>query len=150
MKSTMSSGTSKGSVKGGSGAEQCVSCPPSLSRARSRHTTGAAPSSSFSSSQLAPGLIRHKRRDVLWGFALAFGLLPHEEEARALPLAPLGPVKTGSQKNTGLGIEEVKERITKSLKEGQYFVNASGLDTTIFADDCQFKDPTNDVKGLSR
>jgi hypothetical protein len=51
---------------------------------------------------------------------------------------------------TGLSTEEVKAILQKALEDGQYFVNSSGLPREIFDNNCRFKDPTNDVAGLSR
>ena len=79
--------------------------------------------------------------------------LSDQDLAYALPLAPLGKVKRGdsyAEKKTGLSTEEVKAILQKALEDGQYFVNSSGLPREIFDNNCRFKDPTNDVAGLSR
>lgn len=99
--------------------------------------------------------------------------------AAALPLAPLGRPgdRAGGPKRTGLSAEEVAAVLAQNLREGQYFVTGDltpevqreqtkilafcslprrGLlgtlppFTQVFADDCRFRDPTNDVVGLSR
>ncbi|KAG7667161.1 hypothetical protein Ndes2526B_g04334 [Nannochloris sp. 'desiccata'] len=71
--------------------------------------------------------------------------------AEALPLAPLGKVEkhVGGDKLTNLLPEEVAHILARNLRDGQYFVTGD-LTPEIFADDCRFKDPTNDVRGLSR
>ncbi|GLC39853.1 hypothetical protein PLESTB_001292000 [Pleodorina starrii] len=70
--------------------------------------------------------------------------------AAALPLGPLGPVRrVGGDKRTGLSAEEVAAVLKRDLAEGQYFVTGD-LTREIFADDCRFVDPTNDVTGLSK
>jgi len=71
--------------------------------------------------------------------------------AEALPLAPLGKVgkHVGGVKLTNLSPEEVANILARNLRDGQYFVTGD-LTPEIFADDCRFKDPTNDVRGLSR
>lgn len=71
--------------------------------------------------------------------------------AEALPLAPLGKVEkhVGGVKLTNLLPEEMANILARNLRDGQYFVT-DDLTPEIFADDCRFKDPTNDVRGLSR
>ncbi|KAG2428543.1 hypothetical protein HYH02_014347 [Chlamydomonas schloesseri] len=70
--------------------------------------------------------------------------------ASALPLGPLGPVKrVGGDKRTGLTAEEVADVLRRDLEVGQYFVTGD-LTRQVFADDCRFVDPTNDVTGLSK
>ncbi|GIL90152.1 hypothetical protein Vretimale_16354 [Volvox reticuliferus] len=70
--------------------------------------------------------------------------------AAALPLGPLGSVKrVGGDKQTGLSAEEVAEVLRRDLAEGQYFVTGN-LTREVFADDCRFIDPANDVTGLSK
>lgn len=70
--------------------------------------------------------------------------------ASAVPLGPLGPVqRVGGDKRTGLSAEEVAEVLRRDLAVGQYFVTGD-LTREIFADDCRFVDPTNDVTGLSK
>lgn len=72
------------------------------------------------------------------------------ERASALPLAPLGEVKrVGGDKRTDLTAEKVRDQLERDLRDGQYFVTGN-LTREIFADDCRFTDPTNDVVGLSR
>ncbi|KXZ50062.1 hypothetical protein GPECTOR_18g41 [Gonium pectorale] len=85
------------------------------------------------------------------GMAMAVGLpLASSWPAEALPLGPLGPVKrVGGEKLTGLGAEEVADILRRDLAVGQYFVTGD-LTREIFADDCRFVDPTNDVSGLSK
>ncbi|EFN56741.1 hypothetical protein CHLNCDRAFT_144171 [Chlorella variabilis] len=68
--------------------------------------------------------------------------------AEALELAPLGRVeRVGGDKLVGLSPEE--DILARNLREGQYFVTGD-LTPEIFADDCRFKDPTNETAGLSR
>ena len=70
--------------------------------------------------------------------------------ASALPLAPLGAVKSvGGAKRTGLSADEVAAILKADLVTGQYFVTGN-LTREVFDDNCRFKDPTNDVRGLSR
>jgi hypothetical protein len=78
-------------------------------------------------------------------------LLKPTSPAEALPLAPLGKVEkhVGSAKLTNLLPEEVANILARNLRDGQYFVTGD-LTPEIFADDCRFKDPTNDVRGLRR
>jgi hypothetical protein len=77
-------------------------------------------------------------------------LIKPNSPAEALPLAPLGKVETvGGRKLTNLPPQEVADILARNLRDGQYFVTGD-LTPEIFADDCRFKDPTNDVKGLSR
>jgi hypothetical protein len=44
---------------------------------------------------------------------------------------------------------QAQEVIARDLRDGQYFVTGD-LSKEIFADDCRFRDPTNDVVGLAR
>lgn len=70
--------------------------------------------------------------------------------ASALPLAPLGAVKAvGGAKRVGLSADEVAAILKEDLVTGQYFVTGN-LTREVFDDNCRFKDPTNDVRGLSR
>lgn len=80
-------------------------------------------------------------------------LLSRVESARALPLAPLGPPvrqPSSTGKRTGSSDAQALEVLARSLSEGRYFVNAEGKPTELFADDCRFRDPTNDIVGLKR
>ncbi|GLI71493.1 hypothetical protein VaNZ11_016708 [Volvox africanus] len=93
------------------------------------------------------------RRTVLRRF-VTIGLFAFLEgppsPAIALPLGPLGPVRrVGGDKQTGLSVEEVAEVLRRDLARGQYFVTGN-LTREVFADDCRFIDPTNDVTGLSK
>ena len=75
---------------------------------------------------------------------------PSRDDADALPLAPLGAVKSvGGAKRVGLSADEVAAILKEDLVTGQYFVTGN-LTREVFDDNCRFKDPTNDVKGLSR
>ncbi|KAL4443958.1 hypothetical protein ABPG75_011695 [Micractinium tetrahymenae] len=69
--------------------------------------------------------------------------------AQALELAPLGPVQAVGEKLEGLSAEQVKDILARNLREGQYFVTGD-LTPEIFDDDCVFRDPTNETRGLSR
>ena len=98
-----------------------------------------------------------RRREVLKGTSSVLAVWIssslskiNEKKALAIPLAPLGKTKKYGDKATGKSIEEVKSILKDSLEVGQYFVNSAGLPREVFKDDCRFKDPTNDVKGLSR
>ncbi|KAG2427637.1 hypothetical protein HXX76_012288 [Chlamydomonas incerta] len=89
------------------------------------------------------------RRALLAG-AVALAAAPLAGAAGALPLGPLGPVKrVGGDKRTGLTAEEVADVLRRDLEVGQYFVTGD-LTREVFADDCRFVDPTNDVTGLSK
>jgi len=46
-------------------------------------------------------------------------------------------------------IDDIAKQLEVDLREGQYFVTGK-LTRELFADDCRFVDPTNDVVGLSR
>jgi len=83
--------------------------------------------------------------------ALLLAYFPAAPIATALPLAPLGSTaeRIGGPKLTGLSPEEIKETLSRNLREGQYFITGD-LTPEIFADDCRFKDPTNDIRGLAR
>ncbi|GAB4818337.1 hypothetical protein N2152v2_005383 [Parachlorella kessleri] len=100
-----------------------------------------------------PVACAHSRRQTLAGAFLAtVAGAPwwKPPPADALPLAPLGGVeRVGGSKLTGLTVEQVKDILARDLSAGQYFVTGN-LTREVFADDCQFKDPTNDVTGLSR
>lgn len=50
---------------------------------------------------------------------------------------------------TGLGVEQVCDILEKDLRERKYFITGN-LTTAIFDDECRFRDPTNDIVGLSR
>ena len=93
------------------------------------------------------------RRHLLAGTASLVLFAPSitSTPSQALPLAPLGKVEqhVGGNKLTGLSPEEVANVLARNLREGQYFVTGD-LTPEIFADDCRFKDPTNDVVGLAR
>mmetsp|Transcript_26025 Transcript_26025/g.56771 ORF Transcript_26025/g.56771 Transcript_26025/m.56771 type:complete len:246 (+) Transcript_26025:50-787(+) len=89
------------------------------------------------------------RRNLLAGaiIALTTASVP---PSQAVPLAPLGEIKRiGGDKLIGLSVDEVKDILAKDLSVGQYFVTGN-LTREIFADDCRFVDPTNDVTGLSK
>ncbi|KAK3246376.1 hypothetical protein CYMTET_44086 [Cymbomonas tetramitiformis] len=78
-------------------------------------------------------------------------VLPAVGAVHAIPLAPLGKpgAPTGDAKRTGLSAAEIKDILSDDLTVGQYFVTGN-LTKEIFADDCRFKDPTNDIVGLAR
>ncbi|MEW5304681.1 MAG: hypothetical protein WDW36_007275 [Sanguina aurantia] len=76
--------------------------------------------------------------------------MSHPSPASAIPLAPLGRTKrVGGDKRTGMSVDQIKDILERDLAVGQYFVTGD-LTQEIFADDCRFADPTNDVSGLSR
>eukprot|EP00472_Partenskyella_glossopodia_P003030 CAMPEP_0197527428 /NCGR_PEP_ID=MMETSP1318-20131121/21606_1 /TAXON_ID=552666 /ORGANISM="Partenskyella glossopodia, Strain RCC365" /LENGTH=144 /DNA_ID=CAMNT_0043082065 /DNA_START=239 /DNA_END=673 /DNA_ORIENTATION=- len=54
------------------------------------------------------------------------------------------------EKRSGLSLDELKDILETSISKGQYFNNPEQMPIEIFRDDCRFKDPTTDVKGLSR
>jgi len=70
-------------------------------------------------------------------------------DAFATPLAPLGRIKSTGEKMTGLSLEEVKDVLAEDLSRRKYFITGN-LTEAIFDDECRFKDPTNDIVGLSR
>lgn len=43
----------------------------------------------------------------------------------------------------------MQDILARDLRDGQYFVTGD-LTLEVFADDCRFRDPTNDIVGLSR
>lgn len=70
--------------------------------------------------------------------------------AAATPLAPLGRAeRVGGEKLVGLDPQQVADILGRNLREGQYFITGD-LTPEVFADDCRFKDPTDDTRGLSR
>eukprot|EP00854_Cymbomonas_tetramitiformis_P006486 gene6486-7776_t len=80
----------------------------------------------------------------------------HEEQMSSKCMrreALLSAMKTaavmGDAKRTGLSAAEIKDILSDDLTVGQYFVTGN-LTKEIFADDCRFKDPTNDIVGLAR
>jgi len=69
-------------------------------------------------------------------------------------LAPLGSPQTSSNKTTNLSLQELADRLSKTLVQGDtgnggYFLSGD-LPTDIFRDDCVFVDPTNQVSSLSQ
>jgi hypothetical protein len=82
---------------------------------------------------------------------LGGAVLPsRHDDADAFPLAPLGAVKSvGAAKRANLGASAIAAILRDDLVNGQYFVTGN-LTREIFDDKCRFKDPTNDVVGLSR
>ncbi|CAG9465201.1 unnamed protein product [Pedinophyceae sp. YPF-701] len=92
------------------------------------------------------------RRDALAAGACVLATVPGlASTAEATPLAPLGKVgaSVGGEKRGGMGAEAVAKVLERDLREGQYFVTGA-LTPEIFEDECRFKDPTNDIVGLSR
>ena len=76
--------------------------------------------------------------------------LADQRAARAQPLGPLGRAgPLGGPKLRGRPAEEVARVLEADLRDSQYFVTGQ-LTPEVFADDCRFVDPTNDVVGLSR
>ena len=79
-------------------------------------------------------------------------IIKSNSPAEALPLAHLGSnveKHVGGDKLINLKPEEIADILTRNLRDGQYFVTGD-LTPEIFADNCRFKDPTNDVVGLAR
>eukprot|EP00242_Pyramimonas_sp_CCMP2087_P005563 CAMPEP_0198212530 /NCGR_PEP_ID=MMETSP1445-20131203/26495_1 /TAXON_ID=36898 /ORGANISM="Pyramimonas sp., Strain CCMP2087" /LENGTH=248 /DNA_ID=CAMNT_0043886995 /DNA_START=78 /DNA_END=824 /DNA_ORIENTATION=+ len=95
---------------------------------------------------------QNSRRTLLQiASATAFSTLFYPRApAVAIPLAPLGKVgvPTGGKK-LRLTVDEAKDMLANDLAVGQYFVTGN-LTKELFADDCRFKDPTNDIVGLAR
>ncbi|QDZ24274.1 hypothetical protein A3770_13p67920 [Chloropicon primus] len=101
------------------------------------------------STSRARGQLCRRRSGILSMSLLFLGV--GQRDAGAIPLAPLGKALTDREgKRVGLPVEEVKAILERGLREGQYFVNPEGLPNQIFDDNARFKDPTNDVVGLSR
>ena len=75
----------------------------------------------------------------------AGGTRPWEELCG--PLGRAEPV--GGAKLRGQSDEAVARVLEADLRDAQYFVTGQ-LTPEVFADDCRFVDPTNDVVGLSR
>jgi len=92
---------------------------------------------------------RHLLATTFGGLLASHVSLPRD--TAALPLAPLGsPAESvGGAKLTGLSPEEIRDILARNLREGQYFITGD-LTPEIFADNCRFKDPTNDIVGLAR
>lgn len=103
-----------------------------------------------SSSQAEHSQAQVRRRQVLLQTCLA-STAPFAFPLRApsTPLAPLGSVQSTGEKMTGLGIEQICGILEKDLGERKYFITGN-LTTGIFDDECRFRDPTNDIVGLSR
>ena len=111
---------------------------------------GDAEASSSSSTSPSSPPVHLRRRHALVALVAATVAPSSPERASALPLAPLGEVKrVGGDKRTDLTAEKVRDQLERDLRDGQYFVTGN-LTREIFADDCRFTDPTNDVVGLSR
>jgi len=88
-----------------------------------------------------------RRRQLVLQTCLAPIAFP--SKAHATPLAPLGSIQNTGEKTTGLRVEQICEILEKDLSERQYFITGN-LTTAIFDDACRFRDPTNDIVGLSR
>ncbi|KAL3145504.1 hypothetical protein ABBQ32_003328 [Trebouxia sp. C0010 RCD-2024] len=90
---------------------------------------------------------RHAVLSSVLGVAACFT----PRKVSAIPLAPLGKRtdKVGGDKLEMPTVDQVKDVLRRDLSEGQYFVTGN-LTPEVFADDCRFVDPTNDVTGLSR
>ena len=94
------------------------------------------------------------RRDavlLLSGAAVAAAGCAAAPVADALPLAPLGRVTTriGGDKLVGRGADVVAASLQADVAQRRYLITGD-LTPELFADDCRFVDPTNDVVGLSR
>ena len=82
---------------------------------------------------------------------MALTLLLAPPATHALPLAPLGNVSDsiGGPKRAHLAPQQIADILAHDLRDSQYFITGK-LTYEIFADDCRFRDPTNDVVGLAR
>lgn len=98
------------------------------------------------------------RRCIVTSVPISVLLLPitsafYQHKAEALPLGPLGKGSTfatvGGAKRVGESPEEIANILARNLKDGQYFITGD-LTPEIFTDDCRFRDPTNDIRGLAR
>ncbi|GMH37595.1 hypothetical protein BSKO_05468 [Bryopsis sp. KO-2023] len=115
--------------------------PSTRSRVRCRHS---APSRA--AAKVDRGL---SRRSLLSG-SVALSSLLGIESVNAVELVPLGKAEhIGGEKRTGLSVEEIKDVLEKDFTERKYFITGN-LTPEIFADDCRFRDPTNDTTGLSK
>lgn len=81
---------------------------------------------------------------------------PSGEWRKYTALAPLGPAgaSIGGEKRRGLPLSALADILSNDLVNGAhgrggYFVSGD-LTPEIFADDCRFADPTNDVRSLSK
>lgn len=94
---------------------------------------------------------KDRRTALLVSLTLLAGSFMHSKNAQAIPLAPLGKGSDtiGGPKLQQPSLKEVQDILAKDLADGQYFVTGN-LTPEVFADDCRFVDPTNDVTGLSR
>ena len=61
-----------------------------------------------------------------------------------------GRAATLELKSTGLSDEQVKDVLERSLSQGRYFINSADMATEVFAEDCVFKDPTNETHSLRK
>ncbi|KAL0047850.1 hypothetical protein WJX82_001514 [Trebouxia sp. C0006] len=96
------------------------------------------------------GLI-YRRAVLLVSLTVLAGSFLDGKDAQAIPLAPLGRGSdtVGGPKLQQPSLQQVQDILAKDLADGQYFVTGN-LTPEVFADDCRFVDPTNDVAGLSR
>ena len=76
---------------------------------------------------------------------LVGGAVPAFAEGRdADTKMPVTPAKT-----PGLSIDEVQAIVQEDFVARQYFVTGN-MTRSLYADDCRFRDPTTDVRGLNR
>ncbi|DBA84805.1 TPA: hypothetical protein ACH3X1_005840 [Trebouxia sp. C0004] len=94
---------------------------------------------------------KDRRTALLSSLTVLTGSFLVSKDAQAIPLAPLGRNSDtiGGPKLQQPSLKQVQGILAKDLADGQYFVTGN-LTPEIFADDCRFVDPTNDVTGLSR
>jgi hypothetical protein len=81
-------------------------------------------------------------------------ILAQPPPSSSLPLAPLGKSPPSSTANTSsklinLPPTQIASILSRNLSQGQYFITGD-LEPAIFTDNCRFKDPTNDIRGLER
>lgn len=114
-----------------------------------------ASSDHLQTSSAAPSVERRTLLALAIGTASLQCILAQPPPSSSLPLAPLGKsppsssTANTSSKLTNLPPTQIASILSRNLSQGQYFITGD-LEPAIFTDDCRFKDPTNDIRGLER
>jgi len=88
------------------------------------------------------------RRDLGIAGGVAAGLLLEESVRRGLVLSQQ-QTELIATKRTGLSCAEVAAVVEDDLRERSYWLTGD-LDSSVWSDDCRFKNPLTDVRGLRR